>query len=292
MPRRPSASSPPEPARLTPQAMQAGIDRLRKRIEEVKQFNPQSVTDQYNIPEVDRLSVSIDDALIRTFGVNTTDYNLYKDAVTFNNGPYNYAYEVPIHLVQQSLSDSKARSIALLEQAVRSLEERLAEEGEMAASVGTDAAPTLNLSKVFVVHGHDGAPKAEVARYIEKLGFEAIILHERPNKGRVLITKFRGEAAGVGFGVVLITPDDLGKAKEASDLKPRARQNVVFELGFFIGKLGPERVAALVKGDVELPSDYDGVVYISLDHEDWQTKLGGELQAAGFEFDWNKVMRR
>jgi len=76
-------------------------------------------------------------------------------------------------------------------------------------------------------------------------------------------------------------PDDVGKANDAADLAARARQNVVFELGFFIGKLGPERVAALVKGGIELPSDYDGVVYISLDKEDWQNKLGVELQAAG-----------
>jgi hypothetical protein len=123
----------------------------------------------------------------------------------------------------------------------------------------------LDLSKVFVVHGHDGATKAEVARFIEKLGFEAIILHERPNKGRALITKFQEEAEDVGFAVVLMTADDVGKAKADPDLKPRARQNVVFELGFFIGALGPERVAALVEGDTELPSDYDGVVYIALD---------------------------
>ena len=127
---------------------------------------------------------------------------------------------------------------------------------------------------------------------MSELGFEAIILHERPNKGRTLITKFSEEAAGVGFAVVLITPDDPGKAERAVDLGPRARQNVVFELGFFIGKLGPERVVALVKGDVELPSDYDGVLYVSLDKEDWQNKLGMELQGAGFEFDWNKVMGR
>jgi predicted nucleotide-binding protein len=151
---------------------------------------------------------------------------------------------------------------------------------------------TLDVTKVFVVQGHDGAPKAEVARFVERLGFEAIILHERPNKGRPLITKFREEAAGVGFAVVLMTPDDAGKAKDAADLNVRARQNVVFELGFFIGKLGPERVAALIKGDIELPSDYDGVVYISLDREDWQSKLGTELQDAGYNFDWNRVMRR
>jgi len=145
--------------------------------------------------------------------------------------------------------------------------------------------------KVFVVHGHDAGPRAEVARFIEKLGFEAIILHERPNKGRTLITKFREEAEGVGFAVVLMTPDDLGKAvTSAEEAKPRARQNVVFELGFFIGKLGPERVAALVKGDIETPSDFDGVVYISFDKEHWQAKLGKELKEAGYSVDWNKVM--
>jgi hypothetical protein len=104
MARRTTAAPAPQPARLTAQAMRAGIARIQRRIEEVKQFNPQSVADQFNMPEVDGLSAAIDDALMRTFGVNTTDYNLYREAVTFNNGPYNYAYDVPIHLVQQSLS--------------------------------------------------------------------------------------------------------------------------------------------------------------------------------------------
>ena len=102
------------------------------------------------------------------------------------------------------------------------------------------------------MHGHDRASKAEVSDFIRKLGFEPIVLHDRPNKGRTLITKFREEAVGAGFAVVLMTPDDLGKAAAVIDLKPSARQNVVFELGFFIGKLGPERVAALVEGNVEL----------------------------------------
>jgi predicted nucleotide-binding protein len=184
------------------------------------------------------------------------------------------------------LIESVKRQVARLE----SIIERLELVDEMAADQPEATAPR-DCSKVFVVHGHDGTPKAEVARFIERLGFEAIILHERPNKGRALITKFREEAAGVEFAVVLMTPDDLGKAEKAVDLTPRARQNVVFELGFFIGKLGPERVAALVKGNVEIPSDFDGVVYISLDKDDWQTKLGLELQEADYKIDWNKVMR-
>jgi predicted nucleotide-binding protein len=89
-----------------------------------------------------------------------------------------------------------------------------------------------------------------------------------------------------------MTPDDVGKAEDGSSLNPRARQNVVFELGFFIGKLGPEKVVALVKGEIEIPSDFDGVVYISLDKDDWQRRLGIELQEAGYVVDWNKMMRR
>jgi hypothetical protein len=83
----------------------------------------------------------------------------------------------------------------------------------------------------------------------------------------------------VDFAVVVMTPDDLGKATDASDLTPRARQNVVFELGFFIGALGPDRVAAILKGDVERPSDFDGVVYISLDKEDWRSASSSGSQA-------------
>jgi predicted nucleotide-binding protein len=106
--------------------------------------------------------------------------------------------------------------------------------------------------------------------------------------GRTIITKFREEAADVGFAVVLMTPDDYG-GKVRAARNPRARQNVVFELGFFIGTLGPGRVAALVKGGIERPSDLDGVVYISLDDGSWKEELGRELEAAGFEIDWNRM---
>jgi Predicted nucleotide-binding protein containing TIR-like domain len=148
----------------------------------------------------------------------------------------------------------------------------------------------VHTNKVFIVHGRDDGTRESVARFIDKLGLEAIILHERPNKGRTIITKFREEAEDVGFAVILMTPDDVGKAKDASDLKPRARQNVVFELGFFIGALRPGHVAALVKGEIERPSDFDGVVYISLDEADWQTRLGRELKAAGLDFDTSKLI--
>ena len=90
-----------------------------------------------------------------------------------------------------------------------------------------------------------------------------------------------------------MTPDYVGCAVPSSPekLHPRARQNVVFELGFFIGASRPERVAALFKGDIERPSDFDGVVYISLDDGNWRMGLSRELEAAGYPIDWNKAMR-
>lgn len=142
--------------------------------------------------------------------------------------------------------------------------------------------------RVFIVHGHDEGPRESVARFLEKLDFEPVILHERPNKGRTVITKFQQEAADVGYAVVLMTPDDHG-GKVGEQSEPRVRQNVVFELGFFIGALGPEKVAALVKGGVERPSDFDGVVYISIDDSAWRLKLGKELEAAGFTVNWAKI---
>jgi predicted nucleotide-binding protein len=186
------------------------------------------------------------------------------------------------------LSQSKARSIALLEQAVRSLEEQLAEEGEVAAPMTTEAAPASDLSKIFVVHGHDEGAREAIARFIEALGFQPIILHERANEGRTVIEKV--EAHGdVGFAVVLLTPDDEGCVKGGT-AGPRARQNVVLELGYFIGRLGRNRVCALKRGELEIPSDFGGVVYEPFDSSGgWKLALGRELRAAGFEIDWNKV---
>ncbi|CAM2339818.1 TIR domain-containing protein [Burkholderia vietnamiensis] len=144
--------------------------------------------------------------------------------------------------------------------------------------------------RVFVVHGHDGEPREAVARFLEKIGFEAIILHEQANQGRTIIEKIEAND-DVSFAVVLLTPDDEGCMK-GGELKPRARQNVMLELGYFIGRLGRDKVCALKRGELEIPSDYLGVVWVAMDASDgWKRALGLELQAAGHDIDWNKVMR-
>ena len=155
------------------------------------------------------------------------------------------------------------------------------------ASSGKAKAKTKNKPKVFIIHGHDDAVKVSVARFLEKMGFDAKILHELPNQGRTIIQKFDDESKSVSFAIGLLTPDDVGGKNEGS-LKPRARQNVIFELGYFRGLLGAGKVLAIVKDKVETPSDYDGILYTPYDSGSaWQLALCKELKAAGFEVDMN-----
>ena len=145
-------------------------------------------------------------------------------------------------------------------------------------------------NKIFVVHGHDEGARESVARFLERLGFEAIILHEQANRGRTIIEKVEANS-DVGFAVVLLTPDDEGCVKGGTP-EPRVRQNVLLELGYFIGRLKRERVCALRKGEVDIPSDFAGVVWEEMDAGNgWKQALGRELSAAGYDIEWNKVMR-
>lgn len=142
--------------------------------------------------------------------------------------------------------------------------------------------------RIFIVHGHDEGAREAVARFLERLGFEPVILHEQANKGRTVIEKVEANS-DVSFVVVLLTPDDEGCAK-GCELEPRARQNVLLELGYFIGKLGRDRVCALKRGQVEIPSDFAGVVWETFDNSNgWKLTLARELEAVGHPVDWNKI---
>lgn len=282
-------------ADLTPVEMRQGIARLQKRVDTLEALDPAKVTRQYHEPEIDSLAASIDEALQRTFGPDTEEYNRYSSAAFINTGPVSYMQDTPLHVVQEAVRESKARNLALLQQAIGSLEERLEEAGEAEPAATGGAGPRFDLVRkadrsAFVVHGHDEAARETVARFLEKIGFKPIILHEQANKGRTIIEKFEAHA-DVGFAVILLTPDDQGGPK-AGELSPRARQNVVLELGYFLGRLGRERVCALRKGDTEIPSDYAGVVYEPFDSGGaWKSAVARELEAVGYEIDWNTVMR-
>lgn len=184
-----------------------------------------------------------------------------------------------------------AEKVAMLESIVEGLEFKAAKFVAPSAATASPAqtkAPSKN--EVFVVHGHDDAAKSEVARLLEKVGLTPIILHEQANAGQTIIEKFEKHAALVGFAVVLLTPDDMGApTSKPQPLSPRARQNVILELGYFIGKLSRNRVCALYSG-VEIPSDLLGVVYVERDRAGaWRWALGNELKAAGYDVDLNKI---
>lgn len=151
----------------------------------------------------------------------------------------------------------------------------------------TRSEPVLDSRKVFVVHGHDNEAKEGTARFLGRLGLHPIILHEQPSSGRTVIEKFETYSDDIAFAVVLLTPDDLGNAaSDPTNLKARARQNVIMELGYFMGRLGRPRVCALYKGGVELPSDYQGVIYVEMDPAGaWKAKLAQEFVQAKLPID-------
>lgn len=141
----------------------------------------------------------------------------------------------------------------------------------------------FNTSQVFIVHGHDDVAKLEMSAFISSLGLTPIILYQQASSGRTIIEKIE-HYSNVGFGVVLYTPCDVGSKAGELTGSYRARQNVVFEHGFLIGKLGRSRVSAVVKGNVETPNDISGVVYVSMDQEQhWQQQLLVELRDAGYQ---------
>lgn len=152
--------------------------------------------------------------------------------------------------------------------------------------------PSISRSDVFIVHGHDDGIKNEVARFLENLELKPIILHEQSSSGDTIIEKIE-RYSNVGFGIVLYTPCDKGGlAKEPIDLNFRARQNVVFEHGYLIGKLSRRNVVALVKETVERPNDISGVVYVNYDSSGaWKTEIAKELNASGYSIDFNKLFK-
>ena len=190
---------------------------------------------------------------------------------------------------QESYSNGLIRSKSLLKSMIDQIRTYWLDESEPIEPDSDLENTKPSSNKVLIVHGTDAGIKNEVARLIEKLGLEAIILEEQPSMGRTLIDKFEQMTDEVEFATVLLTPDDEGRKKDTDKLTPRARQNVILELGFVSASLGRHRVCALRKGNVEIPSDYSGVVYVSMDDQDWKLKYIRELKTAGYEVDANRI---
>jgi len=167
----------------------------------------------------------------------------------------------------------------IIQSAVDALTERVSEATDNALP----SAGSFDPKKVFIVHGHNESFKQNVARTIKAIGLTPIILAEQPDKGRTVIEKFENEGNDVGFAVVLLTADDKGRKNKARTMQSRARQNVVFEMGYFMALLGRGRVMLLLQEGVEEPSDLKGIVYTKLDRDDaWKYRLVKELREQGY----------
>jgi predicted nucleotide-binding protein len=208
----------------------------------------------------------------------------------FNNIPFSLSFwhdGTP----DGDFEDAFERGMTVAVSYLRAMGEEVAEyweEEEEGPKVKAKVEHRQKPTKVFIVHGHDHGLKETVARFLSRLGLEPIILHEQPNQGRTIIEKFEHNAE-VQFAVVLLTADDVGAPKKAPEtVQDRARQNVVFEFGYFVGALGRERVCGLVQSGIEIPSDVLGVVYIPVDDAgQWRMLLIKELKAIWPELDAN-----
>lgn len=193
-------------------------------------------------------------------------------------------------ITDDSAQGAKDNWVALID-AVIELEKLERVTNVPARAKQTSAA--VDLKDIFIVHGKDSEMKQHVARVLHKLGLNPVLLHEQPNTSRTIIEKLEHHS-DVGFAVVLLSGDDRGYL--STDLpaaaKPRARQNVVLELGYFIGKLGRARICVLKRGEVEDPGELAGTLYLSFDDaRRWEVDLVTELQAAGYPVDANNLTR-
>ena len=148
------------------------------------------------------------------------------------------------------------------------------------------------MDKVFISYGHDEEAKITVAKFVENLGLKVTVLDEQPSNDLTVIENLEKYADDTGFAIALLTPDDVGALKDEADqqLNPRANQNVIFELGYFIGKLNPNQVCLLYKGEVELPSGIPDVVYVPMDGaDDWKLKLSQGMRKAGLPIDMSRA---
>ena len=269
------------------------IERLRKALDAIPELKKLS----YDSPKFENWQRNTRLALANTFGddsihiqeFNEINYIPKKRLGESDHVFYPSLMEPSVH--QKAYVRGLESAASLLESILEAIEVDWTDNNQpqIPASAQGNDRPSSN--KVFVIHGRDEGTRETVARFLQTLGLDPVILQEQVNRGRTIIEKFEYHA-DAQFAVALLTPDDAGSFQgDKNNLKPRARQNVIFELGFFIGRLGREGVCALTKGDMEILSDYAGVVYIPLDVSDgWKMKLIKELQSAGFQVDANRAL--
>ena len=280
----------PPPAKMSAAQKRRALEIFGKRLAELERFDLAAVRGAGD-PGIRTLEVGLDKALTDAFGTGSAEYERFRHMTRLFQADRAYVGTPPASWYQEGYGKGIAGAIAMVRAIINGLTE------DLQYSDGCDAPLDPEVSKapanldVFIVHGRDDGLKSEVARFVERLGLKAVILHEQANEGRTLIEKFEAHS-NVAFAVVLLTPDDVGGlAAEKPVLSPRARQNVVMELGFFFAKLGRARVCGLLRDHIEKPSDVDGVAYIPYDASGaWKFLIVKEMKAAGLPVSADNIV--
>lgn len=240
---------------------------------------------------------------------NDRNIEIYRSSFTEPKSMYYYEYEQLIgHIWGSNTVKEYKDKIKLLSNHMQGDIERVdlmeciidASTNTSSLIVPDDVTKTIT-NDIFIVHGHNEEMKQAVARTVSKLGCNPIILHEQVNEGRTIISKFEANAERVHFAIILLSGDDYAasvfdveRIKETDIralLEKRARQNVVFEMGYFYGKLGPSNMFFLLQDNVSKPGDLDGLVYTPYDAGGlWKFTLVKELKACGYSVDANSLL--
>lgn len=261
------------------------VEKIENRIAEGKQLKSINIIDESSLEKArgrrSRWSQYNKEMLLRMFS-DSSIAEEYDRFVGVGFYPMDPSFDWLVNNFEEDVDDSINR--------LESIKDRLDLIPEQDEDNLSNIRKKPSKNKVFVVHGHDELEKETVARFLINLGLTPVILHEQPNMGKTIIEKLE-IYSDVSFAVVLLTPDDRAMPKDEPERQElRARQNVIFELGFFFGKLGRNKVAVLYKKGVSVPSDYSGIVYIEMDiNNGWQLPLAREIKKAGLDVDLNKL---
>ena len=224
-------------------------------------------------PKIDVWITKVERELIKRYGENSFEHRKFNEI---------YFTSLLFDCQENELIDACIRGLKLSQELIKSYLEDPDNEPEISKENNA-----IELSKVFIVHGHDGELKEAVARLLEKQDIDPVILGEKANQGKTIIEKIENYS-DVGAAIMLFTADDYGRAKDSELEQYRARQNVVFEAGYFMAKLGRDHTIMLAAPNVEIPSDLQGVVYT--DTVLWKFGVLQELQAMGYSVDLNNVL--
>ncbi|MBT9168118.1 MAG: hypothetical protein DDT22_00735 [candidate division WS2 bacterium] len=264
----------PKEERIPPSLSSSqAIELIKKQMEQIDKL----LQLRYDDPEIRKWDNLTKQVIIKAFGKPHNNLSDFQSA--------QYIGEMWVGMPDEAFQETFKKGIVRRKSLLEGFIEQLKIFGSTEKSQDLSIIPKSFSKKVFIVHGHNEQAKSELTLILTRLGFEPIILHEQASEGMTIIEKLEKHSE-VGFAFILLTPDDKGcKEGQENNLLPRARQNVVFEFGLFVGKLTRNRVCCLYTGDIELPSDLQGLLYLPFKNSvnEIQSDIVKELRAAGYE---------